>query len=200
MARYNAKEAEQHWQAAMGRARAVRRRRRIPTSPNAMCWRCSPIRRGASIWAMSATTPWAMSSPASAAPRAIMCCIPWAGMRSACRPRMRRATRASIRATGPTRISPPCARELKMMGLSIDWSREFATCDPAYYHQQQKLFLDFYKAGFVHRSEADVNWDPVDMTVLANEQVIDGRGWRSRRGGGAAQAVAMVLQDHRVRR
>lgn len=70
-------------------------------------------------------------------------------------------------------------RELKMMGLSIDWSREFATCDPAYYHQQQKLFVDFYKAGFVHRQEADVNWDPVDMTVLANEQVIDGRGWRS---------------------
>ncbi len=69
--------------------------------------------------------------------------------------------------------------QLKMMGLSLDWSREFATCDPAYYHQQQKLFLDFYKAGFVYRGEADVNWDPVDMTVLANEQVIDGRGWRS---------------------
>jgi leucyl-tRNA synthetase len=69
--------------------------------------------------------------------------------------------------------------QLKMLGLSIDWSREFATCDPAYYHQQQKLFLDFYKAGFVYRGEADVNWDPVDMTVLANEQVIDGRGWRS---------------------
>jgi leucyl-tRNA synthetase len=69
--------------------------------------------------------------------------------------------------------------QLKMMGLSLDWAREFATCDPEYYHQQQKLFLDFYKAGFVHRHEADVNWDPVDMTVLANEQVIDGRGWRS---------------------
>ncbi|HWU55156.1 MAG TPA: leucine--tRNA ligase [Rhizomicrobium sp.] len=69
--------------------------------------------------------------------------------------------------------------QLKMMGLSLDWSREFATCDVEYYHQQQKLFLDFYKAGFVNRHEADVNWDPVDMTVLANEQVIDGRGWRS---------------------
>jgi leucyl-tRNA synthetase len=69
--------------------------------------------------------------------------------------------------------------QLKMMGLSLDWSREFATCDVEYYHQQQKLFVDFYKAGFVYRSEADVNWDPVDMTVLANEQVIDGRGWRS---------------------
>lgn len=70
-------------------------------------------------------------------------------------------------------------KQLKMMGLSLDWSREFATCDPSYYHQQQKLFLKFYRAGFVYRSEADVNWDPVDMTVLANEQVIEGRGWRS---------------------
>ena len=70
-------------------------------------------------------------------------------------------------------------RELKMMGLSIDWSREFATCDPEYYAKQQKLFLDFYKAGFVYRGEADVIWDPVDMTVLANEKVIDGKGWRS---------------------
>ncbi len=69
--------------------------------------------------------------------------------------------------------------QLKLMGLSIDWSREFATCDPEYYHQQQKLFLRFYQAGFVYRGEADVNWDPVDMTVLANEQVIDGKGWRS---------------------
>ncbi|HEY3637421.1 MAG TPA: class I tRNA ligase family protein, partial [Rhizomicrobium sp.] len=69
--------------------------------------------------------------------------------------------------------------ELQAMGLAIDWSREFATCDPAYYSQQQKLFVDFYKAGLVYRSEADVNWDPVDGTVLANEQVIEGRGWRS---------------------
>jgi leucyl-tRNA synthetase len=69
--------------------------------------------------------------------------------------------------------------QLKMMGLSLDWSREFATCDPAYYHQEQKLFLKFHQAGLAYRSEADVNWDPVDMTVLANEQVIDGRGWRS---------------------
>jgi len=69
--------------------------------------------------------------------------------------------------------------QLKAMGLSIDWSREFATCDPDYYARQQALFLDFYKAGLVYRAEADVNWDPVDHTVLANEQVIEGRGWRS---------------------
>jgi len=69
--------------------------------------------------------------------------------------------------------------ELKRMGLSIEWAREFATCDPEYYGQQQKLFLDFVQAGLVERKESWVNWDPVDNTVLANEQVIDGRGWRS---------------------
>ncbi|MFN3448815.1 MAG: leucine--tRNA ligase [Roseococcus sp.] len=69
--------------------------------------------------------------------------------------------------------------ELKRMGLSLEWEREFATCDPEYYGQQQKLFLDFLKAGLVERKESWVNWDPVDGTVLANEQVIDGRGWRS---------------------
>jgi leucyl-tRNA synthetase len=69
--------------------------------------------------------------------------------------------------------------ELKRMGLSLDWSREFATCDPEYYGQQQKLFLDFYAAGLVERRMSAVNWDPVDNTVLANEQVIDGRGWLS---------------------
>jgi leucyl-tRNA synthetase len=69
--------------------------------------------------------------------------------------------------------------ELQRMGLSIDWTREFATCDPSYYGQQQRLFLDFLAAGLVERRESWVNWDPVDGTVLANEQVIDGRGWRS---------------------
>ncbi|HEX2800597.1 MAG TPA: leucine--tRNA ligase [Phenylobacterium sp.] len=69
--------------------------------------------------------------------------------------------------------------ELKELGLSIDWSREFATCDLAYYGQQQAWFLDLFARGLVYRKEAVVNWDPVDMTVLANEQVVDGRGWRS---------------------
>ncbi|PAU96976.1 leucine--tRNA ligase [Paracoccus salipaludis] len=69
--------------------------------------------------------------------------------------------------------------QLKPLGLSIDWSREFATCDDDYVAQQQALFLDFLDAGLIYRKNAVVNWDPVDMTVLANEQVIDGKGWRS---------------------
>ncbi|HLN86201.1 MAG TPA: leucine--tRNA ligase [Candidatus Limnocylindrales bacterium] len=70
-------------------------------------------------------------------------------------------------------------KQLQSMGLSLDWAREIATCDPTYYKHQQKLFLDFLKAGLVERKQSKVNWDPVDQTVLANEQVIDGRGWRS---------------------
>jgi leucyl-tRNA synthetase len=69
--------------------------------------------------------------------------------------------------------------QMKPLGLSIDWSREFATCDPEYYGQQQSMFIDMMDAGLIYRKNAVVNWDPVDMTVLANEQVIDGRGWRS---------------------
>ena len=69
--------------------------------------------------------------------------------------------------------------QLKLLGLSLDWSREFATCDPAYYGKQQAWFLELLKRGLVYRKDSVVNWDPVDNTVLANEQVVDGRGWRS---------------------
>src|SRR6187402_90606 len=70
-------------------------------------------------------------------------------------------------------------KQLQSMGLSLDWAREIATCDPAYYKHQQRMFLDFLRAGLVERKQSKVNWDPVDQTVLANEQVIDGMGWRS---------------------
>jgi len=69
--------------------------------------------------------------------------------------------------------------QLKRLGFALDWSREFATCDPEYYGHEQELFLDLFEAGLVYRKESEVNWDPVDCTVLANEQVIDGKGWRS---------------------
>ena len=80
--------------------------------------------------------------------------------------------------------------QLKAMGLSYDWSREVATCDPDYYRHEQRMFLDFLKAGLVYRRESWVNWDPVENTVLANEQVIDGRGWRS----GAAVEKRLLSQ------
>jgi len=69
--------------------------------------------------------------------------------------------------------------QLKRLGFALDWSRELATCEPDYYGHEQTLFLDLYEAGLVYRKESEVNWDPVDMTVLANEQVVDGKGWRS---------------------
>ena len=69
--------------------------------------------------------------------------------------------------------------QLKRLGFALDWSRELATCEPDYYGHEQALFVDLFSAGLVYRRESEVNWDPVDMTVLANEQVIDGRGWRS---------------------
>ena len=69
--------------------------------------------------------------------------------------------------------------QLLKMGLSLDWSREIATCHPDYYKHEQKFFIDMFKAGLAYKKEAEVNWDPVDKTVLANEQVIDGKGWRS---------------------
>ena len=89
-------------------------------------------------------------------------------------------------------------RQLKSMGLSIDWSREIATCDPSYYRHEQEMFLDFLAAGLVERKVSDVNWDPVDRTVLANEQVIDGRGWRSGAAGREAPAGPVVSQDNRL--
>jgi leucyl-tRNA synthetase len=70
-------------------------------------------------------------------------------------------------------------QQLQLLGLSIDWDLEISTCDEEYYKHQQELFIDFFKKGLVIRKETYVNWDPVDKTVLANEQVINGRGWRS---------------------
>ena len=100
----------------------------------------------------------------------------------------------------PRRTSRRCAAQLKRLGFALDWSRELATCEPDYYGHEQALFLDLYEAGLVYRKESEVNWDPVDMTVLANEQVIDGKRLALGRAGRAAQAQPVVPQDHRFRR
>ena len=69
--------------------------------------------------------------------------------------------------------------QLKKLDLDLDWDREIATCDQGYYRHQQEIFIDLYNAGLAYKKDALVNWDPVDQTVLANEQVIDGKGWRT---------------------
>ncbi|HET9811095.1 MAG TPA: leucine--tRNA ligase [Sphingomicrobium sp.] len=90
------------------------------------------------------------------------------------------AMERGVHPDGWTRSNIAAMRDqLKRLGFALDWSRELATCDPEYYGHEQALFLDLYEAGLVYRKESEVNWDPVDMTVLANEQVIDGKGWRS---------------------
>ena len=111
--------------------------------------------------------------------RGTRCSTRWAGTRSACRPRTRRSSRRFIPASWTYQNIANMKAQLKRLGFALDWSREFATCDPAYYGHEQALFLDLYEAGLVYRKESAVNWDPVDQTVLANEQVIDGKGWRS---------------------
>ncbi len=169
---------EKHWQEA-GRSAASSWPTRTTHARNTTFLRCSPILRGASIWAMCATTRWATSSPAICAPRATTCCTRWAGTPSGCRRRTPPSSAASIPPSGPTTTSPPCAVSSRAWGCRSTGARELATCDLDYYHQQQKLFLDLLKAGLVDRKTRKVNWDPVDQTVLANEQVIDGRGWRS---------------------
>ena len=90
------------------------------------------------------------------------------------------AMERGVHPDGWTRSNIAAMRDqLKRLGFALDWSREVATCDPEYYGHEQALFLDLYEAGLVYRKESAVNWDPVDQTVLANEQVIDGKGWRS---------------------
>jgi leucyl-tRNA synthetase len=90
------------------------------------------------------------------------------------------AMERGVHPDGWTRSNIAAMRDqLKRLGFALDWSREIATCDPEYYGHEQALFLDLYEAGLVYRKESEVNWDPVDRTVLANEQVIDGKGWRS---------------------
>ena len=147
---------------------------------------------------MCATTRWATWSPATCAPGATTCSTRWAGTPSACRPRTPRCRTASIRRAGPTTTSPPCAAQLKTMGLSLDWSREFATCDPDYYGHQQKMFLDFLDAGLVERKESEGQLGP-GRSDRARQRAGDRRPRLALgRAGREARADPVVLQDHRT--
>ena len=180
MSRYPFRATEAKWQQVWAGAPQLRAPRPTLRGPNTTCSRCSPIRRGASTWATSATTRWATSWRALKRGAGLQRAAPdgLGRVRPAGRER-RHPERASTRRRGPTPTSPRCATQLKALGLSLDWSREIATCDPDYYRHEQAMFLDMLERGLVYRKEGWVNWDPVDQTVLANEQVIDGRGWRS---------------------
>ena len=103
-------------------------------------------------------------------------------------------------ASGPTTTSPYMKQQMQAMGLAIDWSREIATCDPDYYKWNQWLFLKMLEKGIAYRKTQVVNWDPVDQTVLANEQVIDGTRLALRRAGREARDPRLLPEDHRLRR
>ncbi len=163
-----------------------------------MCWRCSPIRRGASTWAMCATTRWATSSRATSARRASTCCIRWAGTPSACRPRTPRCRTRSIRANWTYDNIAAMRAQLKSHGPVARLVARIRHLRPRLLPPPADAVPRLAGQGPRLPQEAKVNWDPVDKTVLANEQVIDGRGWRSGAAGRAARADAVVLQDHRL--
>ena len=108
-----------------------------------------------------------------------MCCTPWVGMPLVCPRRMRRSKTRAAPAKWTQENIAYMKAQLKSLGFGIDWSRELATCEPDYYKWEQWFFTRLFEKGLVYKKMSTVNWDPVDQTVLANEQVIDGRGWRS---------------------
>jgi leucyl-tRNA synthetase len=178
MARYNAKEAEKHWQAAWAERNAFVASNRS-SLPKAYVLEMFPYPSGRIH--MGHVRNYTMGDVLARFRRAqgynVLHPMGWDAFGL---PAENAARDQGINPREWTYANIAAMREqLQAMGLAIDWQREFATCDPAYYSQQQKLFVDFYRAGLVYRAEADVNWDPVDRTVLANEQVIDGMGWRS---------------------
>ena len=162
-------------------ARSTRRRRahRRPTSRNTTCWRCfrTPSGKIHMGHVRNYTLGDVVANAAAAQGFSVLHPMGWDSFglpaENAARERGRHPAEWTAENIATMRA------ELQRMGMSLDWRRELSTCDPAYYGQQQKLFLDFLRAGLVERRETWVNWDPVEHSVLANEQVIDGRGWRS---------------------
>jgi leucyl-tRNA synthetase len=181
MARYNPKEAEPRWRAAWAKADVFRTRspEEAGDRPKAYVLEMFPYPSGRIH--MGHVRNYTMGDVVARTKRAqgfnVLHPMGWDAFGM---PAENAAMERGVHPKGWTYDNIAAMREqLKALGLSIDWSREFATCDPEYYGRQQAWFLELYRRGLVYRKEATVNWDPVDHTVLSNEQVIDGRGWRS---------------------
>ena len=150
--RYNARDSEPRWQRQWDE-KAIFASKNDDPRPKYYVLEMFPTRPGASISGMSATTRWATCWRGSCAPRASTSCTRWAGTRSACRPRTPRSSaKVAPKAWTYDNIAA-MKKQLRSIGLSLDWAREFATCDPSYYKHQQKMFLDMLRAGLAEREK-----------------------------------------------
>jgi leucyl-tRNA synthetase len=178
MARYNPGEIEAKWQAAWAEA-GIFRAERDPSRPKYYVLEMFPYPSGDLHigHVRNYTMGDVVARYKAATGHAVLHPMGWDAFGL---PAENAAIERGIHPEGWTRQNTARMKgQFDMLGLTLDWSREFATCDPEYYGQQQAMFLDFLEKGLVYRKAAVVNWDPVDMTVLANEQVEDGKGWRS---------------------
>ena len=198
--RYPFREIEARWQKIWEDTQAVQGHRGSRPARSTTASRCSRTRPAASTWATCASTRSAICSPATSGCAASTCCTRWAGTPSGCPPRTRPSSNGVHPAVWTYENIDNMRTQLQRMGISYDWDREVATCDPAYYRWEQLVFIRMLERGLAYRKRSTVNWCPSCQTVLANEQVEDGRCWRCDSEVTTKRDRRLVLQDHRLRR